>query len=191
MVVRSLRWEVAAMGFSDRGRRFSGLGLVAALVVAASSAAVVFAQFRGPGPAGPGGRPRFEYLQREVETDGIADKLNDLSKEGWMVFQVVPIYSMEENGASTKAVPHSYQVFARRFVPGPPGEGAEAKKKFGPEFWKKEFFKKEFFKKEFEKRKKEEERKKEELEKRSFDDEKKEAQEPEETKDQPDQKDEA
>jgi len=153
---------------------------------------VVFAQFRPPGAAGPGGRPRMEYLHREVETDGITDKLDDLSRDGWMVFQVVPIWTLEKEGDDTKLIPRSYQVFARRFVPGPPGEGAEVKKKFG-EFWKKEFFKKEFFKKEFEKRKKEEveKRKNEELEKRKYDFEKKEAPEPEDTKDEPDRKDEA
>ena len=94
--------------------------LLLATLLLATTAAVAFAQFGGANEklAGAAARPKMEYLHQEVLTAGIVETLNDLDGQGWEVFQVVPVWSIRNQGDNNLLEPKSYQVFGRRAVKG-------------------------------------------------------------------------
>lgn len=58
---------------------------------------------------------RQEFLSQEVQADAIVETLNDLSKNGWEVFQILPTWKLNNaDGAEASLVVKSYQVFGRR-----------------------------------------------------------------------------
>ena len=80
-------------------------------LVLAGSATLAFAQLG----AGNLPRPRLEYHKQEVPASTFVTTVNDLDGQGWEVFQVVPVWTLERgNDEQTKLVPQSYEVFARR-----------------------------------------------------------------------------
>ena len=81
------------------------------VLIIVGSATLVFAQF---GPGGPP-KPRLEYHKQEVPASTFVTTVNDLDGQGWDVFQVVPVWTIERgNDDQTKLVPQAYEVFARR-----------------------------------------------------------------------------
>ena len=98
------------MPVSMLAKRGSLLGLV--LVLAAS--AYTLAQVAGRAePAAAAAKPvTFEYTQRDVQTDQMVDSANDLGKQGWEVFQAMPVWHFE----NTEIRPVRYILFAKRHV---------------------------------------------------------------------------
>jgi hypothetical protein len=85
--------------------------LGAFLVLGAASLA--FAQLGGPGEAAKPA-PIFEFTQQEVQAALLVQTLNDLGKQRWEVFQIVPIWTIVNQNAAVEMVPKAYQVFGRR-----------------------------------------------------------------------------
>lgn len=66
---------------------------------------------------GPAAAARQEFLNQEVQADAIVETLNDLSKNGWEVFQILPTWKLNNaDGGDASLVAKSYQVFGRRPV---------------------------------------------------------------------------
>ena len=62
-----------------------------------------------------GAPARYEFLNQEVQADTVVESLNDLSKNGWEVFQIIPVWKIAPvPGGDNGLIPKSYQVFARR-----------------------------------------------------------------------------
>lgn len=59
---------------------------------------------------------KMEFLNQEVQADAIVATMNDLSSQGWEVFQLVPVWSIKNENAETAMSPRGYQVFGRRPV---------------------------------------------------------------------------
>ena len=101
---------------AERQRR--GGGLAAVLVLGA--AGVAFAQIGA-------GAPRtvvvhepvvLEYTQQEIQANLLGETLTALGKQKWEVFQVLPIYRVENENEQNMLIPQRYQVLGRR--PAPP-----------------------------------------------------------------------
>lgn len=93
-----------------RSRRGWLLGLVLGLGVAR----LAFAQLGG---VAPDPRPATkEFTQQEVQAALVVQTLNDLGKQRWEIFQIVPTWTINNANGATEMVPKSYQVFARRTV---------------------------------------------------------------------------
>ncbi len=59
-------------------------------------------------------KPKLEYLHQEVKSDAVVQTLNDLDKQGWEVFQVIPSWTIKNDNGETALTPTSYQLFGRR-----------------------------------------------------------------------------
>lgn len=57
---------------------------------------------------------RLEYTSVGVSSPNIVEAMNNLDKEGWKVFQVIPIWKFNNDAGQNELVPMSYQVFANR-----------------------------------------------------------------------------
>lgn len=90
--------------------------LVWAIALVAGSAIIAQVPRGSRGEAGPADAPPIvEFAHQNVDADGIVQTLNDLSKNGWEVFHLVPVWRLSNaDGADTSLVPKSYDVFARR-----------------------------------------------------------------------------
>ncbi len=97
------------------GIRHPRLVVIAALVVVAGLTALASAQF---GAVQPGPPRHLEFLHQEVPANTITTTLNDFDKQGWEIFQVIPVWVIKNENADTTLVPKSYEVFGRR--PAPP-----------------------------------------------------------------------
>ena len=74
-------------------------------------ATLAFAQFGGTG------RPPVqvqEYTQQEVQANGLVETLNEMGKQRWEVFQVVPIWKFQDQGGGAEMAPIRYQILGRR-----------------------------------------------------------------------------
>ena len=84
-------------------------------LILAGSATLAYAQFGGAGGQSP--RPKLEYHKQEIPASTFVATVNDLDGQGWEVFQIVPVWTLEKgNDDQTRLVPQSYEVFARRPV---------------------------------------------------------------------------
>jgi hypothetical protein len=92
------------------------LVLSSLMLVGASVATIAFAQVGGEAPVVR--QTVYEFAEQEVLADAIVPTLNDLSKQSWEIFQVVPAWSIRNANGATELVARSYQVFARRPVNG-------------------------------------------------------------------------
>jgi hypothetical protein len=73
-------------------------------------ATLAFAQF---GPGQP--IPRLqEYTQQEVQANALVETLNEMAKQRWEIFQVVPIWKFQDQGGGAEMSPVRYQVLGRR-----------------------------------------------------------------------------
>ncbi len=54
----------------------------------------------------------MEYTQQEVQSGGLVEALNELGKQKWDVFQVVPLWKFEANNGETELTPQRYQILA-------------------------------------------------------------------------------
>jgi hypothetical protein len=55
-----------------------------------------------------------EYTQQEVQANALIETLNELGKERWDVFQVIPVWKFEDKGGGAEMTPVRYQVLGRR-----------------------------------------------------------------------------
>src|SRR4051812_44089932 len=55
-----------------------------------------------------------EYTQQEVQANALVDTLNEMGKEHWEVFQVVPIWKFQDQGGGAEMSPIRYQVLGKR-----------------------------------------------------------------------------
>ena len=62
--------------------------------------------------------PMLEYLHQEVKSDAVVQTLNDLSKQGWEVFQLMPNFTIKNDNGETSLSPTGYQIFGRRPLAG-------------------------------------------------------------------------
>ncbi len=53
-------------------------------------------------------------MQQEVQAGSITQSLNDFDKQGWEIFQVIPVWQVKNENAETLLVPRAYEVFGRR-----------------------------------------------------------------------------
>jgi hypothetical protein len=105
-------------------RRSLVLGTILLLGVATAA----YAQYAVQG--GPGGlvqRPVYEYTQQEVQAALLVQTLNDLSKQHWDVFQVIPAWTVRNQNGETELAAKTYQIIARRPMETKPAAKAEAK----------------------------------------------------------------
>jgi hypothetical protein len=75
------------------------------------------AQFGGGG--GPSVAPTMEYTQQEVQANGLVETLNEMGKQRWEIFQVLPVWKFQDQGGGAELSPVRYQILGRR----PKGEG--------------------------------------------------------------------
>ncbi len=64
-----------------------------------------------PKPASP---PLMEFTHQEVGAGLILQTLNDLSKQGWEIFQIIPTWTVGNQNGVAELTPKTYQVFGRR-----------------------------------------------------------------------------
>src|SRR4051794_5150832 len=83
---------------------FPGLVLFLGLTALAS------AQIGGGSPAAS----VKEYTQQEVQSNALVETLNEMGKQNWEIFQVVPVWKIQDLGGGTEMVPVRYQVLGRR-----------------------------------------------------------------------------
>jgi hypothetical protein len=96
-----------------RSWRVWGTGLI--LLIGLTSMA--FAQLAGSGAARNAAvSPTWEYTQQEVQPNSLVETLNDLGKQHWEVFQVLPIWKFQDLGGGAELWPVRYQVLGRRPV---------------------------------------------------------------------------
>ncbi len=97
----------------------SNLGRFAlvAVTLGAISVGLAFTQFTANAAPKPTPAAVQEFTHQEVQAALIVATLNDLSKQGWDVFQVIPGWTIKAEDGVTDLVPKTYQVFARRPVP--------------------------------------------------------------------------
>lgn len=94
-------------------RRGWWLGLV--LLLGAASA--VYAQFGGGVQAVKVAEPPvMEFTEQEVQANQLVQTLNDLSKQHWEIFQIVPAWAVRNQNGEAELVPRAYEVFGRRPV---------------------------------------------------------------------------
>ena len=79
-------------------------------------AVMASAQLGGGGPAS--GKPKLEYLHQEIKSDAVVQTMNDLDKQGWEVFQVIPSWTIRNDNGETSLTPTGYQLFGRRPLVG-------------------------------------------------------------------------
>ena len=71
------------------------------------------AQFGGMGP-GPPKPTLLEYTQQEVQANALVETLNEMGKQHWEIFQVVPIWKFQDQGGGAEMTPVRYQILGRR-----------------------------------------------------------------------------
>jgi hypothetical protein len=96
------------MAIRIRSWRVLGTGL---LLVAGLST-MAFAQFGGMG--GMKKPTPTEYTQQEVQANSVVETLNEMGKQNWEIFQVVPIWKFQDQGGGAEMTPVRYQIFGRR-----------------------------------------------------------------------------
>ena len=98
--------------------KLSRLVLVGVFVTAVS-AGLAYAQIAGKDAAPRAASPHVvqEFSHQEVQAAAVVATLNDLSKQGWEVFQVIPSWTLKNEDGVNDLIPKSYQVFARRPAP--------------------------------------------------------------------------
>jgi hypothetical protein len=102
---------VESGGVSMRYVRSIGRSWGLALAIALGAASVVYAQFGGA----PNGAVK-EFTHQEVQTALLVQTLNDLGKQNWEIFQVVPVWSITNRNGESELIPKAYQIFGRRTV---------------------------------------------------------------------------
>jgi hypothetical protein len=95
-------------------RKLGRFTFVAATLLVAS-AGLAYAQIGGGAGAPPApARPVQEFTHQEVQAAAVVATLNDLSKQGWEVFQIIPAWTIKSEDGTTDLAPKFYEVFARR-----------------------------------------------------------------------------
>jgi hypothetical protein len=82
------------------------------LTLLAGLTTIAFAQLGGSGGSKPG--PRMEYTQQEVLANSLVETLNEMGKERWEIFQVVPVWKFQDQGGGAEMSPVRYQLLGRR-----------------------------------------------------------------------------
>lgn len=77
------------------------------------TASLAFAQFGGTSGGVPRS-PQLEFTQQEVQAEALVKTCNDLSKDGWDVFQVLPIWKILNQNGENELVPTRFQILGRR-----------------------------------------------------------------------------
>jgi|GEM_PF-4721596 len=86
------------------------LGVTLILILAKLSSAQ-FGEAQGkPNSAAPA----MEFTHQEVQAETVVQTLNDLSKQGWEIFQIVPTWTVGNQNGGTELTPKTYQVFGRK-----------------------------------------------------------------------------
>ncbi len=85
------------------------------LALLAGSTIIANAQLGGASSEKP--RPQLEYLNQDIQANLVVESLNELDKQGWDVFTIIPVWKFENQGGDNSGlIPQSYQVFGRRPV---------------------------------------------------------------------------
>ena len=85
--------------------------LGATLVAVALLAAVSRGQVGAPARAAS---RHLEFSHQQVQADALTQSLNDLDKQGWEIFQIVPTWTVKNENDEAMLVPKSYVIFSRR-----------------------------------------------------------------------------
>ena len=96
------------------GQRALGRFVMVAAILAVASAGLAYAQLAGGGGAVVAHRPVQEFTHQEVQAAAVVATLNDLSKQGWEVVQIIPSWTIKSEDGTTELHPKFYEVFARR-----------------------------------------------------------------------------
>jgi hypothetical protein len=91
-------------------------GLLLGLIVVFCAARFALAQLGAAKPK----QEILEFTQQEVQAAQVVPTLNDLAKQRWEIFQVVPVWTVTNANGGTDMVPKSYQIFGRRPVGSAP-----------------------------------------------------------------------
>jgi hypothetical protein len=101
------------MMLQGKVRRFS----LTATILILASAGLAYAQLGGS-PAQPvkgaGAGAVYEFTHQEVQAAAVVATLNDLSKQGWEVFQIIPAWTIKNEDGATELTPKLYEVFAKK-----------------------------------------------------------------------------
>jgi hypothetical protein len=92
---------------AKRIRSWRGLGAGVLLVLGLTTLA--YAQYG----ASPGSRV-IEYTQQEVQANALVETLNEMGKQHWEIFQVVPVWKFQDQGGGAEMAPIRYQIIGRR-----------------------------------------------------------------------------
>ncbi len=65
-------------------------------------------------PAGDPHKTRLEYTMVSVVRTDVSETMGNLDKEGWQVFQVVPVWKIGNDNGSGELEAIRYDVFAKR-----------------------------------------------------------------------------
>ena len=82
-----------------------------ALVLMLGLTTLASAQLGGGGSPGPRVQ---EFTQQEVQANALVETLNEMSKERWEIFQVVPIWKFQDQGGGAEMTPIRYQILGHR-----------------------------------------------------------------------------
>jgi hypothetical protein len=94
-----------------RSWRIWGPGLLLVVGIATMARAQLGVEAGTTRPAAPS---TMEYTQQEVLTNSLVDTLNEMGKQHWEIFQVVPVWKVQDQGGGAELVPVRYQILGRR-----------------------------------------------------------------------------
>jgi hypothetical protein len=95
-------------------RRGRWLGFAVAL----GAATLAYAQLGGAAQNAKRPEPAvMEFTEQEVQANQLVQTMNDLSKQHWEVFQVVPVWAVRNQNGEAELVPRAYEILGRRPAP--------------------------------------------------------------------------
>jgi hypothetical protein len=97
---------------------YSGRAYIMGGLAVVTAATVAFAQYGGIVNSPPQMPHVYEFTEQEVQADAVVQTLNDMSKQRWEIFQVVPAWTIKNANGATELVARSYQIFAKKPVFG-------------------------------------------------------------------------
>jgi hypothetical protein len=95
-------------------RRNVGRFALVATILVLASAGLAYAQLAGNSAQPAKAAGAYEFTHQEVQAASVIATLNDLSKQGWEVFQIIPAWTIKNDDGATELTPKFYEVFARK-----------------------------------------------------------------------------
>jgi hypothetical protein len=85
-----------------------------ALLLLLGLTTMALAQHAGKGGTNPPAPTTMEFTQQEVLANSLVETLNEMGKQHWDIFQVVPIWKFQDQGGGAEMTPIRYQILGRR-----------------------------------------------------------------------------